>query len=109
MNVLSDIKLPISPSFPLICMLHRLCPHPPAATRPPVCCPVLKQTHLAHIPRLRRTGLFTVSEPLPENTEKNMQHEAWCTVTAEKHQVHLSQLIPKYPCVCHLLLHVNSA
>lgn len=67
--VLPDIKLPISPSFPLICMLRRLCPHPPAATGPPVCRPALKQTHLAHIPQLRRPGLFTVSEPLPEKRE----------------------------------------
>lgn len=29
--------------------LHRLCPHPPTAPRPPVCRPSLKQTLSAHI------------------------------------------------------------
>lgn len=72
-HVLPDIKLPISPSFPLICMLRRLCPHPPAATGPPVCRRALKQTHLAHIPQLRRTGVFTVSEPLPEKGARSIE------------------------------------
>lgn len=53
---------------------HRLCPHPPPATRPSVCRPPLRQTHSAHIPLLYKTRLYTVCEPLPKHFGNGLQH-----------------------------------
>lgn len=53
---------------------HSLCPHPPTATRPPVCRLSLKQTHSAHIPLLNNTRLYTVCEPVPKHTGNGLQH-----------------------------------
>lgn len=62
-NVLSDIRLlslHLSIISPHLSEQSRHCPHPLTVTRPPVCCPSLKQTLSAHIPLLHRTRLYTV-------------------------------------------------
>lgn len=111
-----SLSLHLSIISPHLSEQSRLCPHPPTATRPPVCRPSFKQTHSAHIPLLYKTRLYTVCEPIAKHTGNGLQHRARrtnstmraCVVKA--HNPSFSSVAADSKAsMCHLLPCVNSA